>query len=108
MLIDLIFGLFLKVDTIPPKTRCGCLGFSHSPSSFQMIVSLGGGNPPAFLSARVAALHTWKRSLLCMKTIVTKVRVSEVVQSLIVKDFEEISSVADFCDRYVLFKLSCN
>ncbi|CAN6861950.1 unnamed protein product [Brassica oleracea] len=33
---------------------------------------------------------------------------SEGVQNQIVQDFEEISSVADFCDRYVLFKLACN
>ncbi|KAJ4875385.1 Uncharacterized protein Rs2_40403 [Raphanus sativus] len=63
-----------------------------------MIVSSGGGNPPAFfLSARVASLHTLKLTL--HETIFTKVCASEGVQNQIVKYFEDISSVADFCDR---------
>ncbi|KAG2275010.1 hypothetical protein Bca52824_057565 [Brassica carinata] len=34
-----------------------------------------------------------------------KVCASEGVQNQIAQDFEEISSVADFCDRYVLQKV---
>ncbi|KAG5410375.1 hypothetical protein IGI04_006694 [Brassica rapa subsp. trilocularis] len=83
-------GHYRKVDQlIPPKTRCDCLGSSHSSSLRR--------KPTGLL---VADLHTWK--LTPRETIVTKVSASEGVQNQIVQDFEEISSVADFCGRYVL------